>query len=456
MLISNLFPNPVELYRAIKKQIPSLKLQNKEIMNKFHSLKKSEDFWWALTGEYALLAYLLELLSIKDDRIINDLLNSDKDILVIKRLTSVFNKLISRDLISGFILENVNSKEKLQSINELLIDDEKEHFIINHSQVINKKISLPFNFLTNVLYIFKFVKINITSILVKIQKKFIQFFLKKNDKLRFIQSLKDSRFQFILLEILPQKFKSELPLWFIFLCSKFISKKYKCITRFGLELNIYQNIIIATSYDKYGEKNIEVISHGDAIGHLDLWYLYVFSLFPSIKFYSLNPTINFKYCKSSEKKGILLCSYNYIWLPAIFSLNHFQRFMNVYKNVINILFEGVKDGKNIKIRYKNFEYLRGTAGQFYHQESKIPVEEKNFEEIYNQYSMIISIPHGTIAEVCREYNLPFISYLQPFNPIDKNSYFDLIKDKRIFTEEITFLDELKQIVKNLPADISKT
>jgi len=127
MTIDNIFPDPVSMYRVIKKEIPSLKNKNKDVMNKICSLNKSSNFWWVITGEYAIIAQAVRLISAKDPRIIIDLHNATNDNLIIKKLSTVFYKIIGVD----FLHLKENSYNELidkPKGDQLLFDDEKEHF----------------------------------------------------------------------------------------------------------------------------------------------------------------------------------------------------------------------------------------------------------------------------------------------------------------------------------------
>ena len=65
--------DPKNLYRNLKERIPHLKIKNKEYMNKLHKLDMPSDFWWALSGEYAIQSEYLTILSSEDSRLLNDL-----------------------------------------------------------------------------------------------------------------------------------------------------------------------------------------------------------------------------------------------------------------------------------------------------------------------------------------------------------------------------------------------
>ena len=75
----NYFNNdPAQLYRNIKERIPSIKIKNKNFMDKLHNLNMSSDFWWVISGEYALLAEKANILSSGDPRFLNDLKKTEK------------------------------------------------------------------------------------------------------------------------------------------------------------------------------------------------------------------------------------------------------------------------------------------------------------------------------------------------------------------------------------------
>ena len=67
--------DPASDYRNIEAKIPFIKDKNKNFMNKLHNLNMSADYWWALTGEYAILAEYAIMLSDNDPRLLNDLNN---------------------------------------------------------------------------------------------------------------------------------------------------------------------------------------------------------------------------------------------------------------------------------------------------------------------------------------------------------------------------------------------
>ena len=71
--------DPKKTYKILKSKIPNIKIKNKNFMNKLHNLKISADFWWAVSGHYAILSEYLNMLSLKDPRFLNDLTKSKKE-----------------------------------------------------------------------------------------------------------------------------------------------------------------------------------------------------------------------------------------------------------------------------------------------------------------------------------------------------------------------------------------
>ena len=68
--------DPASTYKNIEANIPSIKIKNKNFMNKLHNLDMPSDFWWALSGEYAIMAEYVAMMSTEDPRILNDLKNT--------------------------------------------------------------------------------------------------------------------------------------------------------------------------------------------------------------------------------------------------------------------------------------------------------------------------------------------------------------------------------------------
>ena len=97
--------DPASNYRNIEAKIPFIKNKNKNFMNKLHNLNMSADFWWALTGEYAILAEHAIMLSGDDPRLLNDLKNIPG-----KNLEASKEKVLSSTMINSIGRESILDK----------------------------------------------------------------------------------------------------------------------------------------------------------------------------------------------------------------------------------------------------------------------------------------------------------------------------------------------------------
>jgi len=238
----------------------------------------------------------------------------------------------------------------------------------------------------------------------------------------------------------------EFPSWFASFSKYIVKDHHKWVTYFGLELNLFQKILIATSFDKFKSKNIQVISHGYIGGGINSNLIHILSLFPELKINSniLNSVIKNKsiHNLSQKEKGILFCPFQIPWISEFLSLESLKSLTKVYFKTIQILSDGVKLGKNIKIRYKDNDYLKGYMGQLSSEESRIPVEEDNFEKVYQNYSTIITIPCGTIFTQCQKFNISCIAYNHSVVPTDRKMYNEINKLPNVCNNLEIYLKEL--------------
>ena len=229
-----------------------------------------------------------------------------------------------------------------------------------------------------------------------------------------------------------------------------IKSNHKWVTYFGFELNIYQTILIAQNYQKYGDKNIQMIPHGFLLT-LTTWELYRFSMFPNVKLNIFGNNYKLpKNPKSNTPEGILFCPGQ---LPFIcgefFSIKHYWQFLSVYKKALKLIQIGLKNNKKIKIRYKNFNHLNGYMGPQIPEEFKIPIEYRRFEEVYNKYKLIVCMPFGTISAKCYQSDINCITYHQTHYIENKESYFKLKSLPGVFTSTEKFLHELEKKINEL-------
>ena len=436
----NFFPNPVQFYREVKSQIPLLKILNQNIMNRVTSLNQSADFWWVISGETAINSYYVSHVYNKDSRILYDLKNTHEDPIEVKKISSILIKLIGRDSLIGI----GNSYKNNLDEESILIDDEQKRFQESSKIINDSELNIPFNLLCKLLFFFRSFKIHILSLFIF----FLNKILKKKKFLDFKPINHKNFKEEIFISMLPKNLLIYFPSWFISVSKLLISNQHKWITYFGLELNIFHKILIATSYEKFKNKNIKVLGHGHLMQELDCTTLFLFSLFPEMKMEVSKKSLNLNLIKKnkSKKKDILFCPLALPWINGYLSITAYQELIKVYNATIKVLNNGIKKGKNIKIKYKNYFWLKDYAGHFLIDETNIPVEEKNFEDIFNEYSTIVTFPYGTITAKCINNNIPFLSYHKAIYPTDKNSFLEISKLDGIHSDANLFLKDLERVI----------
>jgi len=436
--------DPLDKYKNLKDRIPSIKIKNRDFMNKFHNLEMSSDFWWAISGEFAILAELATMQIAEDPRLLDEL----KDVSLItsnaftsKILSCSIINLISRDCIfdKDFTL---NTKVTKKSIDDLLTDDLEKNLIIKDNSEKAGTI-IPMIALTNFLTKLRLEKIKFLYLKIKNKIKTIFNYINKSQDKIINTNNFDKNFNLVLNLFLPNNMKEYYPKWFSWLSNYLVKPKHKWKTYFGLERDIYQIILNAKSYQKYGDKNITIISHGNLNGP-NTWWLWRLSLFPNMKL-NINPTFNLpEISKKNISNDILFCTTPFPDPCQFFSIQHFWDFMKVYKSAIKLINKGIEKGKKINIRYKRLGYFSEFTAPFTREECKIPIEKGKFENVYNKYKLIVSMPLGTISVKCYQNNINCISYNYPYNLTSREAYTKANTYPGVYKDAEKFLLELEK------------
>ena len=438
--------NLIDKYRILKEKIPSIKIKNKNFMNKLHNLDMSSDFWWAISGDFAITTEYAILLSIEEPRLLFYLKNTGNiksntipEIILNLSLTT----LIAKDCIfnEDFTLA---TKVPKKNINELLVNELEKNLITGNNIITEEKPCLPFIHLTNFLSKLRLGKIKF--LYLKIKEKIKSMFYYKNSSEEKI--IFDNDFELVLHHFLPDNMKIYFPKWFVNLSNYLVKSKHKWKSYFGLERDIYQKILNAKSYEKFRDTNITIISHGNLVS-VDSWWLWRLSLFPNMKI-----NINNRYelpgvSKQNSSEDILFCPLPFPFVSEFFDIQHFREFMKVYKSAVRLMNNGIKIGKKIKVRYKNFEYLSGYNAPIIKEECEIPIEEEMFEKVYSKYKLIVTMPFSTISLKCYQNHINCLSYNYPFYLADKKSYLMSNTYPGVFSDADKFLYELEKKIYEL-------
>ena len=445
----------IERYRSLKARIPSIKIQNKNFMDKLHSLNMPSDFWWVISGEYAVWADYITMLSIDDPRLLNNLKDTEHVRYSGKMVTSSFITMIGKDCIfdKNFSL---NTGFEKKNVDEILFDNEKNHLTIDseRSDFFNEKIKdgkknihpVPMIQLTNFLSLLRLSKFQFLYFKIKEKIKTVYYGIDDFQSETLNSKNLDESFELALGLLLPEDRKIFFPKWFLWLSNYFVKFKHKWTTPFGAERDIYQTILLAKSYQKYGGKNITIISHG-YMDTISVWMIWVLSLFPDTKMNLCAPLSLPKNSKQNLSEDILFCPGQFPFISDFFYIQHYWDFMEVYKSTIKLLINGLKNGKKIKIRYKSFKYLSGFSPLFTREQCEIPIEKDRFENIYHKYKLIVSMPFGTISNQCYQHNVKCISYNRPFFLSSKQAYLNANTYPGVFKDADKFLYELEKKIK---------
>jgi len=431
--------SPVGLYKDLKNKIPQLKENLCDFLNAYHGVKKSKEFWWFLGGEYALYAEYFSMLSKADPRLFYELQRTEKSSLRLKDISTIVVNLIGRDSILTVNQGLLRALENLLGHDKFFFTDEERHFV-DISEGDNREVLILFKKVTKVLYFIDRAK---RRCKLNFKKPF-------SGRVHERRSSLGDGFDTYLAEVLPSDLMERFPSWFLFISGLMVREGHKWITRLGHELNIFQSILMASSYDKFGEKNIDIVSHGSVTGSVGIWHLFRFSLFPDLVFGVNNKSLVLKSKeKSTESFGVLYCPPQFPWTADFMSISQWRKLLSVHQATIDILRKGLRSEKKIRIRYKDFLYLRSYSGQLCPEEIFIPVEEREFEDIYCDYSLIVTIPFGTIAAKCHANNIDYLAYHQAVGPVDQKTYNYIAGLSGVFCDEDSYLSELNKRIESL-------
>lgn len=398
--------DPISLYRNLKIKIPLLKERLRNYLNEFHDLDESSDFWWVLGGEYALYAEYLSMLSLSDNRFLYEIQAHQGTRVKIKDISAIIVNLIGRDAICGLragVSENILASSNCENLG---FADESKHFSTSLPSA-PEYLVVPYDRIANL-----FQKLfNIKHQM----EKLIPFKFRRAKA----HNYNDNNFEFILAQILPQELLSQFPRWFLIVAKIMITERDKWRTHFGLELNIFHYIMLAVSYDRFGDKNIYILSHGSVSGAVNFWHLFRFSVCPRTVLSVRNQSLlEMRASQSRLNLGVLYCPPQFPWVAGFLSVGQWQKLLKAHALTINLLRNASDNGMSVKVRYKDFRYLSGYSGPFLSHENSLPRETSNFEDVYEKYGLIISLGYGTILAKCLENNINSIAYHLPTGPYD--------------------------------------
>jgi hypothetical protein len=431
------------LHYKIRKNISRIKKLNALWMNKKNKTSYGDDFWWIISGRYALYAqyliyyhqngYIKILESIIDEGDINQNL-------VIKEITNRWLKYYGRTQIecNDYPIEeciDIANKAEINLVDTgYVIYEENER--IEEIEYKNR----PYQNLTllafRILKVIHFFKKTALKIATKLRKKEINKKITKRKKIKFEE---------VFSKILPELTKNAFPKWFVQAESLIKLNEYK--TYFGEELNIFDKIIIAMKYEKYGKDWLKIIPHGGGLDcSIEEIYKYSITAKPQNHY---NKSLLIEKHKHTNIKDnnyrILICPPQFPYVPIDIDINAYKEFLKDYNLILNSLVENKNKKRKIKIKYKTPDYLSGYRVINSEIERRFDIEEDSFEDVWHKYDLIICPNFGTIAAKCIYNNINFLCYMKPYWSVERTIYEKIEKHIKVYTNLENFITKLKDI-----------
>ena len=374
--------------------IPSLKRIVSDNLNKKNNTNHNDEYWWIIAGMYACNIWRLVQLEREKKFNLSDFLDQENTNVNyhFDFLNRLENSWIKNENVNDVNdVNDVDLKIKLSSINYDSLDLTYEE-INNNDQQLYSFNSRYFN------YIFKF---------------FTKAANKKKDII-FIKTESDLElFESLFLHFLPSAYYISYPKFaepFAKLISKFLVRN-PCYTYNGFELRILDQMLIAfrTTYKKNNFKTITVThGFGSNIGFSEIYYMTSSKL--NILSYVDGFSDVLKLPDNPKKNDLDVL----ILAPSLVidSAKHFSYFYsensNLFRNdeytkLIKILCYYGNLGLKIRIRYKAREQIKTVD------EKKIEIEDRPFEECYQDYKLVIGSETGTAIGKCIHNNINHIS-----------------------------------------------
>lgn len=412
--------------------IPSLKRIVSDNLNKKNNTNHNDEYWWIIAGMYACNIWRLVQLERQNKFNLSDFLdqentNANYHFDFLNRLENSWIENKNAD-----DADDVDLKIKLSSINHDSLDLTYEE-INNKDQEMYSFNSRYFN------YVFKF---------------FTKAANKKKDIIIIKLESDLELFESLFLHFLPSAYFISYPKFaepITKLLSKFLVRN-PCYTFNGFELRILDQMLIAfRATSKKDNSKIITITHGfgSNIGFAEIYYM------TSSKLNILSYVDGFSdvlKLPDNPKKNDLdvlilapsLVSESAKYFSLFYSENSNLLRNDEYAKLIKILCYYSNLGLKIRIRHKGRELIKTVD------EKKIEIEDRPFEECYQDYKLVIGSETGTAIGKCIYNNVNHISNNTKIYMFDEEIEAK-IKEKscHLYDDFSVFEDNLKKQLENM-------
>jgi hypothetical protein len=366
----------IEDFKEIEGSIEYVRRMNCEILNDYHKVNYSKEYWWIVAGFFPLLVFRLIQIKKSHNIPIGFIVRHgslDENIFNDARLRVQELVLFLQN--SGFEINKIKGDDKS------LIYKTHESYISLNQEEIPLIVKLP-NFIFRDTLIRVYVKLK-----NKLYKKKRALFIKKSK----------NEFEWLYFNLAPIMILELYPVGLEWIINK--TKLKNLNTYLGFELNIAQKIHIAKS--KESGTCINVLAHGFP-PELSLDIIYFKSISKN-KIPFMGDYLRVQKHQKIETNKILVIApssiYDYI---NFMDLNSFKEFISDYEEIINFL--KIFNNLEIYIRFKNDRPI------LYKFEESLNVELRAFEKCYQEYALIICPNVSTIVAKCIYNQIDYICY----------------------------------------------
>lgn len=412
-------------FNELSLKINTLRDSTSKILNKYHGLNESKEYWWFVAGYYAVIAWTV-LKRCEDSR-------------------HILRRLIDSGPLGGVIPLELNErleelrielkKKNLNTINYLNPSIVSTGYICLEPSSNTCRINNVYPSTTGLLYKF-YLR------LIKIHKKIIIRNRDSTDQdYDTSKANLDELFEELLLFFLPETLRNYFPRIFIKL-AKYVNLK-KVYTTHGLDLNIFQIMVIGSNFAKKGPGDwLNIVGHGFG-SNISIDSLYYHSLQNKPQ-----NAINYDVLKlplfpikNKKQFDVLLIPAERPLAYIYYDLGRYEVYERLCINLVRTLSSEKYSSLRIKVRFKNaldYDFKKNDYLQ-----KNLMHEKRGFEESYSDYNLIITTNIASVAGKCIFNNIPFVGLYFPYELTEKKNYEWIIRNKDIYENFDQFIERVK-------------
>ncbi len=413
----------------ISEKISLLKRSTQIYLNKIHGCSENENYWWFVAGYYSIVAWSV-IKYYEDDR-------------------AGLLSLIKQGPMEGVIPYILRARMERYK-------DEKKYHRLNGQQVNGLEftpevasinyINLNFQDSNDIV---DDVYPRISGFAFRIYNKYCSS-LGKLNKYKRIDNLEQGVYgslEEVFNNLLPFFLPNSLTIFY----PKFLSKMLKninvkrVVTRHGLDLNIFQLLILGGNYSRKGFGEwLTITGHGFGTNiSIDSIYYY------SLQYKPQNVWGNhLKMNQFPRREDKVKVPFSVLVVPSerplpymLYDKKKYIQYEKMCGILIDLLSSECFSSLNIKIRFKDDEDRIYKADRYL--KGNLLAETRSFEESYQDYDLVITTTIATVAGKCIYNKINFIGLYYPYELTEEVNYLWVISNKNVFSDFPQFTQAVK-------------